>query len=73
MLLFNNTPRKLLISSLLAIEASLVCISRVYVGGHYPLDVVDGILLGVGVSLIFVGIDKSIEPLLIPVEKLLKR
>jgi membrane-associated phospholipid phosphatase len=40
LLLFNNTLRKLGISIALAVEAALVCISRVYVGGHYPLDVV---------------------------------
>ncbi len=61
LLLFNNTPRKLVVSIALAVEAALVCISRVYVGGHYPLDLVGGILLGAGVSLIFVGIDKSME------------
>src|SRR5262249_53877728 len=64
--LYRNTPRRLGISILLAIEAALVCISRVYVGGHYPLDVVGGILLGVGVSFIFVGIEKRIESLIMP-------
>ena len=70
--LYRNTPRKLAISILLAIEAALVCISRVYVGGHYPLDVVGGILLGVGVSFIFVGIEKRIELLIIPIMNILK-
>ena len=69
LLLFSNTPKRLMISLALTVEAALVCISRVYVGGHYPLDVVGGILLGVGVSLIFVGVDKSIETLLIPLRK----
>jgi membrane-associated phospholipid phosphatase len=74
LLLFNNTPRKLVVSLALTLEAALVCISRVYVGGHYPLDVVGGILLGIGVSLIFVGIDKSIEALIMPlIKKILKR
>ena len=74
LLLFNNTLRKLGISIALTVEAALVCISRVYVGGHYPLDVVGGILLGAGVSLIFVGIDKSIEALLMPLtRKILRR
>ena len=73
LLLFRDTPRKLVISIILAIEAALVCISRVYVGGHYPLDVIGGILLGVGVSLIFVGIEKRIESLMIPIKNILKR
>jgi undecaprenyl-diphosphatase len=73
LLLFRDTPRKLVISIILSIEAALVCISRVYVGGHYPLDVVGGILLGVGVSLIFVGIEKRIESLMIPIKNILKR
>jgi undecaprenyl-diphosphatase len=75
LLLFNNTPRKLVVSIALATEAALVCISRVYVGGHYPLDVVGGILLGAGVSLMFVGIDKSIEAsVIMPLrKKILKR
>jgi membrane-associated phospholipid phosphatase len=71
--LFRDTPRRLGISILVAMEAALVCISRVYVGGHYPLDVVGGILLGVGVSFIFVGIEKRIELLMMPITKILKK
>ena len=71
--LFRGTPRKLAVSIILAIEAALVCISRVYVGGHYPLDVIGGILLGVGVSFIFVGIEKHIESVLISIMHRVRR
>lgn len=71
--LFRNTPKQYAVSIILAIESTLVCISRVYVGGHYPLDVVGGILLGVGVSLIFVGLEKRIESVLISIKNILRR
>jgi membrane-associated phospholipid phosphatase len=70
--LFRDTRRKLAISIGLAVEALLVCISRVYVGGHYPTDVIGGILLGVGVSFIFVGIVFKIEQMMLPIVKILK-
>jgi len=71
--LYRDTSRKLVTSIILTLEAALVCISRVYVGGHYPLDVVGGILLGVGVSFIFVGINRQIQSLLMPIVKILKK
>ena len=73
LMLFRGTPKRLVVSTILAIEAALVCLSRIYVGGHYPLDVIGGILLGVGVSLIFVGVEKHIEFLFMPLKKLLRR
>ena len=71
--LFRDSKRKLAISLALAIEAALVCISRVYVGGHYPLDVVGGILLGVGISFLFIGATKQVEKITQSITRTLKR
>ena len=73
LMLFRGTPRRDVVSAILVIEAALVCISRVYVGGNYPLDVIGGILLGVGVSLIFVGIQRQIESLMKPIINIVKK
>ena len=70
--LFRDSPRKLAISLALAVEAALVCFSRVYVGGHYPLDVVGGILLGIGISFIFVAEERYVEQLLVRIKKIVK-
>src|SRR5581483_6341070 len=70
LLLFRNTPRQFIVSIILAIEAALVCISRIYVGGHYPLDIIGGILLGVGVCLIFVGMQKQSESVMNKLRKI---
>lgn len=71
--LFRDSGKKTAVSLGLAAEAALVCLSRVYVGGHYPLDVLGGIFLGAGVAFIFVGIAGRIEVAMRPVANVLKR
>ena len=50
LLLKFNRGKQIIFSIIMAIEASLVSYSRIYVGDHYPLDVVGGILLGTGIA-----------------------
>jgi undecaprenyl-diphosphatase len=71
--LFRDSKIKIAISLALTAEAALVCISRVYVGGHYPLDVAGGILLGVGIAFLFVGATKKVEKITQSITRILKR
>ncbi len=71
--LFRDSKRKIAISLALTAEAALVCISRVYVGGHYPLDVVGGILLGVGVAFLFVAATRQAERIMLTINRIFKR
>jgi len=63
LLLLRKSPRQKLISILLVIEAGLVCLSRLYLGVHYPTDLIGGILLGSGAALLVTSAHKMIERL----------
>jgi undecaprenyl-diphosphatase len=73
LVLFRDSHKKLIISLALSVEAALVCLSRVYVGGHYPLDVLGGILLGVGIALLFIAVVKKIELFMVSIRKIIKK
>lgn len=70
---FRKTLIELTISMLLIIEAGLVCFSRIYVGAHYPLDVLGGVLLGIGISFLFVWRKKDLEIFFSIMDKLTRR
>ncbi len=63
LILFRGSSKELTVSIILTLESAFVCFSRVYVGSHYPLDVLSGILLGIGVSFILIYHEKKFERL----------
>ncbi len=46
----------------LIVEAALVCYSRIYVGVHFPLDVLAGCVLGGCVACLTVGVSGALTP-----------
>lgn len=58
-IMFRGNMERTVLFVGLTFEAALVCFSRIYVGVHYPLDVVGGILLGTGFSFLLVGLTQS--------------
>jgi membrane-associated phospholipid phosphatase len=69
LLILYRKEKELLFSLILAAEAALVCISRIYIGDHFLFDVVGGILLGVGISLLSISFSRYLDPVIVGVRK----
>ena len=63
LLLRFNKGRQMIFSVILGIESLLVSYSRIYVGDHYPLDVVGGILLGTGIACAVIASSRYLGPI----------
>ena len=57
-----NKGKQVIFSIILGVEALLVSYSRIYVGDHYPLDIVGGILLGTGIACAVIAFSKYLGP-----------
>jgi undecaprenyl-diphosphatase len=73
LLILYRREKELILSIILACEAALVCISRIYLGDHYLFDVIGGILLGAGISLLSISLARYLDPILISMRKYLKK
>ena len=65
-----NRGKQAIFSIILSVEAILVMYSRMYVGNHYPLDVLGGLFLGVGVASIIISCSRFMEPIFSKIDKI---
>ncbi len=73
LILKYNRGKQKIFSTLLTAEAIIVMYSMIYVGAHYPLDVVGGLLLGTATGLAVVSSEKYMTPIFTRVDSIGKR
>lgn len=73
LMILYRKEKELIFSSLLTIEAALVCLSRIYVGDHYFFDVIGGALLGSGISFLSISFSKYLDPVINSVRKYVEK
>jgi membrane-associated phospholipid phosphatase len=73
LIILFRREKELVLSIILACEAALVCISRIYVGDHYFLDVIGGALLGAGIALLSISLFRYLDPIMTGVRKYLEK
>ncbi len=65
-----NQGKRIIFSLVLSAEAILVMYSRVYVGNHYPLDVLGGVFLGIGIAGLVISCSKFMNPIFSRTDKI---
>ncbi len=73
LIILYRRERELIFSIALAFEAGLVCLSRIYVGEHYFLDVIGGVLLGAGICVFTISLSRYLDPLMTGVRKRIQK